>query len=176
MARVRESIALAKAPPAAPPTTTPSGSPGAERFEDPSPALLAHAADLIHSDVGSVVAQVKERCATYLSALCDRRYGAVEFEPTGRSHLSTAEGRVPVGALPVADLDLYFLALRFSLIETVSVRAKIPVIIEDCLDPLGESHQALLGKILKQLGSVTQVLHVTSVRAFGEMADASISL
>src|SRR5262249_42323428 len=156
--RVRDSISRARMP--APPQPLPSD-PASGAAVDPSAALMSAAADLLLCDVPTLISQVKERCSQHLSALSERRYSAVEFDSRGGATLGCAGGKAEALALPAPDLDLYFLALRMTLAEKVGARAKVPLLVEDAFGQLDESRQQVLGRMLKQLGAVTQVIHVT---------------
>lgn len=170
LSRLRES--LAPAVPAAAPAAAPEPVP----VEDPSPGLLSAAADLFNSDVPTVASAVKDRCTQYLAALCDRRYSAVTFDLHGAARLTGSTGPVDASALPPKDADLFFLALRLTLVEKLSARAKVPLLIGDSLGALDDAKVPLLARMLKHLGTLTQVLHVTDHPALTAMADSKVSL
>ncbi|WP_342374072.1 chromosome segregation protein SMC [Myxococcus stipitatus] len=175
LARVKESIALAKAPPA--PATAPDGTAApAEPLEDPSPALLSQAADVFTTDVLSVQGLLKERCVQYLTALTDRRYQGVEWDKEGRAFALMGGRRVPVGELPPKDLDLYYLALRMTVVEKASARVKRPFILEDVFVGVDEVKLPLIARMLKHLGTLTQVLHVTPHPGFAQMSDGTVNV
>ncbi|QSQ15382.1 chromosome segregation protein SMC [Myxococcus landrumensis] len=175
LGRVKESIALAKAPPA--PATAPDGTAApAEPLEDPSPALLSQAADVFTTDVLSVQGLLKERCVQYLTALTDRRYQGVEWDKEGRAFALTGGRRVPVGELPPKDLDLYYLALRMTVVEKASARVKRPFILEDVFVGVEEVKLPLIARMLKHLGTLTQVLHVTPHAGFAQMSDGTVNV
>ncbi len=180
IARVRESIALARSPAGSPSVAVEEG-PGVEtgggvQFEDPGPVLFTQAADLLQTDVGSLAAAVRDRCGQYVAALCERRYVGIEFDPHGRASLLNAQGKVPASALPAKDVDLYFLALRMTLVERLSAKGKIPLLIEDLSGLVDEPRVPLFGRMLKHLGTLTQVIHVTASPALGGVADSTAML
>ncbi|MCP3060305.1 chromosome segregation protein SMC [Myxococcus sp. K38C18041901] len=175
LGRVKESITLAKAPPA--PVTTADGSPApVEPLEDPSPAVLSQAADIFTTDVVSVQGMLKERCVQYLTALTDRRYQGVEWDKEGRAFALTSGRRVPVGELPPKDLDLYYLALRMTVVEKGSARVKRPFILEDVFSGMDEVKLPLIARMLKHLGTLTQVVHVTPHPGFAQMSDGTVNV
>lgn len=176
LARVKESIALARSPSTAPSASEPSRVEASQQFEDPGPALLAQAADLLQTDVPTLGASVKDRCAQYVAALTERRHLGIEFDAQGRASLVSAQGKVSASALPARDADLYFLSLRMTLVEKLSARQKIPLLIEDALGGIDDARLSLLGRMLKHLGTLTQVIHVTSNPVLGGMADSTASL
>ncbi|WP_426731126.1 chromosome segregation protein SMC [Myxococcus faecalis] len=175
LGRVKESIALAKAPPA--PVTQADGSPApVEPLEDPSPAVLSQAADIFTTDVLSVQGMLKERCVQYLTALTDRRYQGVEWDKEGRAFALASGRRVPVGELPPKDLDLYYLALRMTVVEKGSARVKRPFVLEDVFAGMDEVKLPLIARMLKHLGTLTQVVHVTSHPGFAQMSDGTVNV
>ncbi|NTX62358.1 chromosome segregation protein SMC [Myxococcus sp. CA051A] len=176
LGRVKESIALAKAPPP-PAAAGPDGAPApAEPLEDPSPALLAQAADIFTTDVLSVQAMLKDRCVQYLTALTDRRYQGVEWDKEGRAFALAGGRRVPVGEIPPKDLDLYYLALRMTVVEKGSARVKRPFVLEDVFAGVEEVKLPLIARMLKHLGTLTQVLHVTPHPGFAQMSDGTVNV
>lgn len=175
MGRLKESIALAKAPPP-PAAPGPDGSVPVETLEDPSPMLLSQAADVFTTDILSVQAMLKERCVQYLTALTDRRYQGIEWDREGKGFALASGRRVPVGELPAKDLDLYYLALRMTVVEKASARVKRPFLLEDVFTGMEEVKLPLIARMLKHLGTLTQVLHVTSHPGFAQMSDGPVSV
>ncbi|MFP2926035.1 chromosome segregation protein SMC [Pyxidicoccus sp. 3LG] len=174
--RVKESIALAKAPPA-PAAPSADGTPApVEALEDPSPALLSQAADVFTTDVLSVQGMLKERCLQYLTALTDRRYQGIEWDKEGRAFVLAPGKRIPVGEIPPKDLDLYYLALRMTVVEKASARVKRPFVLEDVFAGVEEVKLPLIARMLKHLGTLTQVLHVTGHPGFAQMSDGTVNV
>jgi len=175
---VEKDIAKLKGSMNAPPPSAPAPSlaPG-EKLEDPCPHLLSHAADLLQTDGASMASSAKDRCAQYLSALTDRRWVGVEFDVQGHATAIAGAGgkRVPVGEIGPRDLDLLYVSLRLTLIEKVSAKVKIPVLLEDGI-PLEESKLPLLARMVRHLGTLTQVLHVTSHPAFVQVSEVPVTL
>jgi hypothetical protein len=176
IARVKESIALAKAPPRpAAPSADGTLAP-VEALEDPSPALLSQAADVFTTDMLSVQGTLKERCLQYLTALTDRRYHGLEWDKEGRAFALMPGRRIPVGELPPKDLDLYYLALRMTVVEKTSAQVKRPFLLEDVFADVEEVKLRLIARMLKHLGTLTQVLHVTGHPGFAQMSDGTVNL
>lgn len=176
MARVKESIALAKAPPTAAAPGTEGASASTEPLEDPSPALLAQAADVFTSDLLATQALLRDRCNQYLTALTDRRYQGIEWDRDGRGFMLAPGKRIPVGELPPRDLDLYYLALRMTVVEKASARVKRPFLLEDVFAGMEEAKLPLVARMLKHLGTLTQVLHVTAHPGFAQMSDGTVNV
>jgi hypothetical protein len=175
MQRVRESLDQARSSPAPAADPVPAA-PAGVSFEDPSPALLAAAADHAHSDPAAVAGQVRDRCAQYLTALCDRRYTAVELDARAGATLVAGDKRVRAAELVGRDLDLFAIALRLAIVENVSTGLRVPVVIEDLDAVVEASRHAPLARMLKHLGTLTQVVHLTSSQGFGSGADVRANI
>jgi hypothetical protein len=173
MARTKESIALAKAPP--PASAGPVGGP-AEPLEDPSPVLMKQAADIFAVDIPTVSGQLRDRCNQYLTALTDRRYQGVDWDIEGRGFVIAAGRQVPVGEIPPRDLDMYYLALRMTVVEKASAKVKYPFVLEHPFAGMDEVKLPLVGRMLKHLGTLTQVLHVTAHPGFAQLADSTVNI
>jgi len=164
-----------RAPAAAPaPAAAQAPAPG-EKLEDPCPALLSVAADLLQSDVAALGAGVKDRVGQYLAALSDRRLVGVDLDAYGKATVAQAAARAPAPDLPAHDLDLVYLSLRLTLVEKVSSKVKFPFLIEDGL-PIDDAKAGLLGRMLKHIGTLTQVLHVSANPAYAAVADLTANL
>ena len=178
MARLKESISLAKAPPsAAPPVAVAAAATPGELLEDPTPGVLNQASDVLATNVPAVAAMMRERCVQYLAALTDRRYANVEWDKDGRAvFVATAGKRIPAGELPPKDLDLYYLGLRMAVVEKLSAKVKLPFLVEDALTGVEEAKLQLLGRMFKHLGTLTQVVQVTAHPGFAQMSDGTVNL
>ena len=176
LGRLKESIALAKAPPAPVVVGGVATAAPVDPLEDPSPLVLAQAADVLTSDLLSVQALLKDRCVQYLTALTDRRYQGVEWDRDGNAFALTANSRIPVGELPPKDLDLYYLALRLTVVEKTCARVKRPFLLDDVLTGVDEAKLPLVARMLKHLGTLTQVLHVTAHPGFAQMSDGTVNV
>lgn len=172
---IEREIAKLKAPSA--PVSTPSSGftavPTAptETWDDPTPGLMVLATDLFATDVSSVWSVLRDRAVQYLTALSDRRYHAISVDKDGHATLEAPGRTVSARELPGKDLDLMWLALRLTLIEKISAQQKVPVVIEDTFNTVLDAKQPLFGRMLKHLGSLTQVLHVSGAGQNGAMAD-----
>ncbi|XXF81150.1 chromosome segregation protein SMC [Myxococcaceae bacterium GXIMD 01537] len=175
LSRVKESIALARAP-AAPAAPGAAAEPSAEPLEDPSPVLLNQASDLLTLDILATGAALRERCTQYLTALTDRRYQGVEWDKEGKGYVLTQGKRQPVGEMPPKDLDLYYLSLRMTVVEKVSAKVKLPLLIDNALTGVDEAKLPLVGRMLKHLGTLTQVLHVTPHPGFPQVSDGTVNV
>lgn len=182
LSRTKESIALAKAG-APPPTPAGPGPAGAEPatmgggpLEDPSPVVMMLAADVLATDITTLGGMLRDRCTQYLSALTDRRYLGVEWDKDGRASVFVPGQQLLVGDIPPRDLDMYYLALRMVVVEKVSTRVKFPFILEHPFVAMDEVKLPLIARMLKHLGTLTQVLLVTTHPGLAQMADGSVNL
>lgn len=175
LAKLKETLAPAPAPKTedfAAVSTAP-----AEVFDDPVPAVLLLGTDLFATDVPTLWSVLKDRTVQYLTALTDRRYHGMDVDKDGRATVQAPGRAVPAGELPGRDLDLLYLSLRLTLIEKYSVQTKLPVIIEDSFGTvIDATKQGLFGRMLKHIGSLTQILHVTGVGQNAAAADAVVAI
>ncbi len=137
----------------------------AEHHEDPTPPLMVIACDLFQQDTPTLWAQLRDRTVQYLTALADRRYHGAEVDKDGKAFVHAPGRKVPVTELVGKDLDLWYLSLRLTLAEKYSARARVPVVIEDGLAGIVDDPKLpLLNRMLKHLGTLTQVVHVVGAR------------
>ncbi len=174
MARMRE--ALAPAPrrissPGVP--VAPAGGDGADDF---TPALVGAAADLLAIDVPTLATRIAERCTQYLAALTERRVEALEISHDGQGMARVGGKPIPVGQVDPRDLDWVWLSLRLSLLERLAAQEPLPVLLEDMATGMDEGRLPLLGRMLKALGGVTQLLHVTAHPVFASMSEGSLNV
>ncbi len=176
ISRLKESIQLARNP------QMMGGMPGVElsgldALEDPSPVLINLAADVLATNTQAVMGALRDRCVQYFSALTDRRYVGVEWDREGRATVVSASGRrMPLGELPPREVDIFFLSLRLTVVEKLSARVKLPLLVEDALMGVDEAKLPLLARMLKHVGALTQVLHVTAHPGFTQLSDGTVNL
>jgi hypothetical protein len=180
LAKTRESLGRPAVPVAAAPaveefqavTTDPT-----ETFEDPVPALLTLGADLFNSDVPTLWSVLKDRSGQYIAALTDRRLHGVEVDKDGRAKVLAPGRTIPAGELPGKDLDLVYLSIRLTLVEKYSAQSKVPVIFEDAFrSVLDDAKLPLVIRMLKHLGTMTQILHVTPLSHAASPTDPVLAL
>jgi hypothetical protein len=167
---------IAPRPPAiqSPSAVTP---PPVEVFDDPVPPLMQLGAELFNTDVITLWSVLKDRVVQYLKALTDQRYQDIDVVADGRARVM-AQGRViPATELPAGDIDLLYLSLRLTLVEKYAAQEKVPLVVEDSfgtiIDP---GKQNLLGRMLKHLGSMTQVLFVVGADQTPAAVDSLVQL
>ncbi len=173
LARIKEAMA----PPAPVEEFSAVATGPTETFEDPLPGVLLLATDLFATDVPTLWGVLHDRAVQYFKALSDQRYHGIEVASDGRATAAAPGRAVPASELPGRDLDLLYLSVRLTVVEKYSAQSKLPVIIEDSFGTvIDASKQNLLGRMLKHLGTLTQVLHVTGNSQVTVAADAVVQL
>lgn len=148
-----------------------------ETWEDPTAGLMVLATDLFSTDVPSLWSVLHDRAVQYLTALTDKRYHGISIDKDGHATLEAPGRTVVARELPGKDLDLMFLALRLTLIEKASAQHKLPVVIEDTFNTvLDGAKQQLFARMVKHLGTLTQVLHVSGAGQNATLADTPTPL
>jgi hypothetical protein len=176
LVRLRDALARARNPAAkapAPATRTPVP---VEPLEDPIPDVLSPAADLLAMDIPGLAALVQERWAHYASALTERRVEHFEVDTSGHAFVRISGRRAGVGELSARDLDWVYLALRLTIMEKSASQQPLTVLWEDLAPALDEARLPLLARMLKHLGSLTQVLHLTGHAVFSSASDGSANV
>ncbi len=150
---------------------------GADQWEDPTPALLSLATDVFSSDIPTLWTVLQGRAVQYLSALTDRRYHGLAVDRDGQLSVEAPGRTLRAAELPGKDLDLTWLALRLTIIEKAAANQKVPVILEDTFHALLDAPKLpLLGRMVKHLGSLTQVIHVSGAGHTASQVDAAVSI
>jgi len=122
--------------------------------------LVSRAAELLNLGVEEVWSQVSGRLTAYLQALTDRRVVAGKPDDKGALLLSASDGRSgSYMTLPPPLRDLVYAALRLALLERVAGYKRLPVVVDDAFGILEAPKRALIGKMLKGIGTQTQVIH-----------------
>lgn len=148
-----------------------------ELFDDPCPAAMELAAQIFSSDISTLWGVVRDRCVQYLVALSDKRYHGMDLDADGRATVQAPGRTIAAGELPGKDLDLVYFALRLTLAEKAGAQAKLPVIIEDAFGAVIDvNKQSLFGRMLKHIGTLTQVLHVIGAAQNPAQADAILAV
>lgn len=139
---------------------------------------MERADDMFCLGVERLGAQIAARLGQMVGAFTEQRYRQVSFG--GRGELSLGEaatGRmVPFLMLAPADKDVAFLALKFALLEARAKSSPLPIVLDDPFVVMPELKHPLALKMLKYMGSVTQVLHLTATASFAAQADTRIDL
>src|SRR5216684_1701030 len=157
--------------------SSPSVQRGSAPAEDPFPALLAVAGDLLMVDPTTAGNLIRDRCNHYFSTLSDRRYDGLELDRTGKGWVLARGQRVAVGEVPAKELDLLFLSARLAIVEqSLASRGQFPLVIDDLGTIFDAARMAILASIFKNLSATTQVLHVSADPGVQALADSAASL
>ena len=122
--------------------------------------LISRAAELLNLGVDELWSQLPARLTSYLQALTDRRVVAGKPDEKGALILSAPDGRSgSYMTLPPPLRDLVYVGLRLALLERVAGYKRLPVVVDDAFGILEAPKRALIGKMLKGIGTQTQVIH-----------------
>ncbi|MBL8922515.1 MAG: chromosome segregation protein SMC [Myxococcaceae bacterium] len=148
-----------------------------ETFDDPCPAPMQLACEIFSADLPTLWGVIRDRCVQYLMALTDKRYHAVDLDANGRATVHAPGRTIAAGELPAKDLDLLYLALRLTLAEKAGAQTKLPVLLEDAFGGVIDvNKQVLFARMLKHIGTLTQVLHVIGGSQQPPQADAVLAV
>lgn len=146
------------------------------KITDPTPELFAQASPLFGTDEAALGAMLKDRSSQYFTALTERRWAGLDFTADGDAIALGGSGKSALWQLPPRDVDWAYFAMRLTLLEKYLARFKVPVLIEPFLETMDEAKNPLLARMLKNLGTLSQVLHVTAHPAFTAAAQGSVSV
>jgi uncharacterized protein YhaN len=122
--------------------------------------LISRAAELLNLGVDELWSQMSSRLVAYLHALTDKRVVSVKPDEKGNLVLSAPDGRSgSFMTLPPPLRDLVYVALRLALLERVCGYKRLPVVIDDAFGVLDAPKRGLICKMLKGIGTQTQVIH-----------------
>ncbi|HYS08390.1 MAG TPA: hypothetical protein VEP66_06585 [Myxococcales bacterium] len=121
---------------------------------------VSQAAELLNLSVDELWSQMSPRLTAYLQALTDRRVVSGKPDEKGALTFAAPDGRSGAYmSLPPPLRDLVFVALRMALIERVAGYKRLPILIDDAFATLEPAKRALIAKMLKGIGTQTQVIH-----------------
>ncbi len=122
--------------------------------------VISRAAELLNLGVDELWSQMSARLNAYLPALTDKRVVSGKPDDKGMLVLGAPDGRTgSFMSLPPPLRDLVYAALRLTLLERVAGYKRLPVVVDDAFGILEAPKRALIGKMLKGIGTQTQVIH-----------------
>jgi len=122
--------------------------------------LISRAAELLNLGADELWSQMSARLTAYLQALTDKRVVSAKPDDRGKLVLGAPDGRTgSFMSLPPPLRDLAYAALRLTLLERVAGYKRLPVVVDDAFGILEVPKRALIGKMLKGIGTQTQVIH-----------------
>src|SRR5262249_45449807 len=119
--------------------------------------------DILTTPVDDLAEMIRPRVGQYLLALTDKTYDSATFGARGEMSVVPKGLGEPIAFmdLPVDQMDLVDAALRFSLVETILGKFKIPVLIDDPFTNFPTKKRELLAQMLTYLAKQTQVFLLT---------------
>jgi hypothetical protein len=159
------------------PQGTPAPAPARAAAQAQAPAgeplrgLLERAAAELGGTPASVARAVAQKASQALAGLTLNRLTGVTADDRGNVQVVSGGRTSPALALPPADRDLVFVALKLALLEQAVTSGKTVALVEDAFGGLSDAVRRTIGRLLKQAAKAGQVLHTTSDPAFREAAD-----
>jgi len=139
--------------------------------------IMDKAAELFGCPVEQAGEQIAARLGQYLTAFTEGRYTQVAFGSRGELTLIGEGGRkVPFLMLAPPERDVAYLSLKFTVLEAQARKMPLPILLNDPFASFAELKHPLAAKMLKYIGSLTQVIHFTSTASFAAQADNRIDL
>jgi hypothetical protein len=158
----------AAAPAVEEPALTPSP-PG--KAIEPIRDLLSRASAELSTDPAGLVKAIQERTSQVLGTLSAQRLVGCLFDTRGVLQVYSGGKQLAVSALPPADADLFYSALKLVLVERSLAGGKQVAVADDAFTGLSETARRVLARLLKQIAHPGQLLHATADASFREAAD-----
>lgn len=166
-----ESDAAAPAPAAPAPVASPRPLAPAGGSTEPLRALLERAAAELGGSPSGAGRAVAQKASQALSGLTFQRLSAIQVDDRGGVQVVTGGRPAPAIALPAADKDLVYLALKLAFLEQGLAAGKVVAVVDDAFGGLSEGGRRFAARLLKQIARPGQLVHATSDAAFREAAD-----
>ena len=140
--------------------------------DDPVPKLLGCAQELFAgASLEALGGTVRDRASQYLVALTDRRYLGVELDSAANASLVAPGRKVPAGQLDDRDLDLLYLSVKLTLVEKLAPLSQVSFVLDEPFMGWDEPKLQLVSRMLKHIGTMTQVVHASALPAHRNLAD-----
>jgi hypothetical protein len=133
-------------------------------------ALEAAGAELGSSAAGAG-RTIQGKASQVLSGLSFQRLSALGVDDRGNVQVTQAGRPGPAAALPPADRDLVWLAVKLALLEQGLSGGGRVAIVEDAFGGLSDGARRFAARWLKQIAKGGQIVHATGDPAFREAAD-----
>lgn len=130
---------------------------------DRSRDLVQAAVDLLQLDVDTLATSLSPRLAQYLAAFTEKKWRGATFGARGELSVFEANDgpRVAYVDLEGEELDLVDVALRFSLVEAILRKVRVPLLLDDPFADLPGKRRRLFTQMVGYLAGATQVLAAT---------------
>jgi hypothetical protein len=139
--------------------------------DDQLRSLLERAAGELGGSPAAAARLVAPKASQALSGLSLQRLQALQLDERGNVQVQAGGRATAVAALPVADRDLVYLAMKLSLLEQALSAGKVVALADDAFATLPEGSRRFAARLLKQLARPGQLLHGTADPCFRETAD-----
>jgi len=138
---------------------------------DPIRDLLSRASAELSTDPAGLVKAIQERTSQVLGTLSAQRLVGCLFDTRGVLQVYAGGKQLAVSALPPADADLFYSAVKLVLVERSLAGGKQVAVADDAFTGLPETARRVLARLLKQIAHPGQLLHATADASFREAAD-----
>jgi energy-coupling factor transporter ATP-binding protein EcfA2 len=144
----------------------------------PCQTMVKAAEDLFLTGRDRLEQTLGPRASQYIAALTNQAHPQLIFGPGGVIQCMDAGsgGAVDVSQLPAATQDLVYLGLKLTIIELFSSQQPVPLLLDDPFLKISPDRHELLGRMLADLGKLTQVILFTSQMTMAQHATASFRL
>jgi hypothetical protein len=141
-------------------------------------ALIEAAGRLLGRSEAEIRARVAPALSVYLRALTSGTFQSARRADDGEwVFRGAARDEQPYAALPERERSLVCLALQLALLEALSGERRVPLLVGPELPIRGEAEARALGRALKRLSAVIQVVHACAGDVpYAEHAAKSLSL
>ncbi len=156
---------------ALPAASAPPPPPPPRAAGEPLRILLERAAAELGGSPSSAARAVAQKASQTIAGLSFQRLQSIQVDDRGNVQVQTGGRPVAATALPPADKDLVFIALKLAFIEQALAGGKLVAVAEDAFAGLSEGARRFAARLLKQMAKPGQILHATSDPSFREAAD-----
>lgn len=145
---------------------------------DPCQLMVKASEDLFLTGRDRVEQTLQPRASQYIAALTNQAHPQLIFGPGGVIQCLDASsgGAVDFSILPATMQDLVYLGLKLAIIELYSRQQPVPFLLDDPFKRIPPDKHELLGRMLADLGKLTQVILFTSQMTMAQHAGASFRL
>jgi hypothetical protein len=140
--------------------------------------MVMAGARALDSERVQIIKHITQRFNLYIQALFGKRYSEGRIDPDCSIALKDASSGkwVDFEALTPAARDTGFLALQITILEVVTQKRLLPIILDNPAARLDENAVVVASKALKRVSERTQVLFLAAQRAPIQFADHSMEL
>lgn len=145
---------------------------------DPCQAMVKAAEDLFLTGRERLEQTLGPRAGQYIAALTNQAHPQLLFAPGGVIQCLDARSgsAVDLSTLPAAMQDLVYLGVKLAIIDLYSRQQPVPLLLDDPFKAISPDRHELLGRMLADLGKLTQVILLTSQMTMAAHANASFRL